>query len=80
MSDKEIAECLNMPKRTVKYGKNRALNQMRKFMEIRSNEKKKETVKLSHRHRSCGILCLCEMNGFYKPRFGGMDIWQIHIG
>ena len=21
---------------------------------------------LSHRHRSCGILCLCEMNVFYK--------------
>ena len=21
---------------------------------------------LSHRHRNCGILCLCEMNVFYK--------------
>ena len=24
---------------------------------------------LSHRHRSCGILCLCEMNVFYKSEF-----------
>ena len=23
---------------------------------------------LSHRHRNCGILCLCEMNVFYKSQ------------
>ena len=23
---------------------------------------------LSHRHRKCGILCLCEMNVFYKSQ------------
>ena len=28
-------------------------------------------VKVSHRHRSCGILCLCEMNVFYKSEVGG---------
>ena len=24
---------------------------------------------ISHRNRKCGILCLCEMNVFYKSKF-----------
>lgn len=46
MSDQEIAKCLKMPKRTVNYGKNRALSQMKKIMEVRSNEKKEGKRKL----------------------------------
>lgn len=29
--------------------------------------------KKSHRYRSCGILCLCEMNVFYKLEFGVIE-------
>lgn len=31
---------------------------------------------LSHRHRNCGILCLCEMNVFYKSEFVGIGIQE----
>lgn len=40
MSDQEISKCLEMPKRTVNYRKNRALSQMKKFMEVRNCERK----------------------------------------
>lgn len=46
MPEKEIAQCLDMPKRTVNYGKNMALSQMKKFMEVRSNERKERKGKL----------------------------------
>ncbi|MDL2301027.1 sigma-70 family RNA polymerase sigma factor [Lachnospiraceae bacterium OttesenSCG-928-D06] len=46
MSDKEIAQCLDMPKRTVNYGKNMALSQMKKFMEVRRGERKGKERKL----------------------------------
>ena len=33
----------------------------------------KTIKKKSHRYRSCGILCLCEMNVFYKLEFGVIE-------
>lgn len=45
MSDQEIAKSLDMPKRTVNYGKNRALAQMKNFLEVTCKDGKEGKCK-----------------------------------
>ena len=34
---------------------------------------------ISHRHRKCGILCLCKKNVFYKSEFEKVSEWDTTI-